>query len=163
MKRAAALFERALKEDDKYSAAALELCRTLQQLNETDAAKKACVKAVNLDPDYEEARTQLGAMLIESGDTKEAISQLSTATLQNKNDPIAHALLGEAFLLTETYDKAEEAASKGIAVSAQYSYAYLVRADARRYQQRYAEARDDYAQYLKLDNFDAKFYSGSRI
>ncbi len=158
LKRAASLFERALKEDDKYSAAALELCRTLQQLNDTDIAKKACVRAVDLDPDYEEARTQLGAILIEAGDTKEAISQLAMATTQNKQDPIAHALLGEAFLLTESYDKAEEAASKGISVSPQYSYAYLVRGDARRFQKRYNEARDDYSQYLKLDNFDARFY-----
>lgn len=154
-RRAGQLFAAALKEDDRYSEAALQLCRVHQALGQTADAMKACRKAVERDADYVDARTQFGAMLIESGDAAEAIRQLSVAAQQSTTDPFVYSLLAEAYLRLNRYPQALEAAAKAVEVSPRHAFGYLVRGDANRYLKRYAEAVADYRQYLELDNFEA--------
>jgi len=158
LKRAAELFAKALKEEGQYSEAALGLCLTQQILQETEAGKKSCKKAIDIDPDYVEARVHYGALLVESGDTTEAIRQLSEATRRDTRNTQAYSHLAEAFLLAKAYDKAEEAANKAVEVSARNSQGYLFRGDARRMQKKFAEALIDYKKYLELDNFIAPIY-----
>jgi len=154
-RRAGQLFAAALKEDDRYSEAALQLCRVHQALGQTADAMKACRKAVERDAGYVDARTQFGAMLIESGDAAEAIRQLSVAAQQSITDPFVYSLLAEAYLRLNRYPQALEAAAKAVEVSPRHAFGYLVRGDANRYLKRYADAVADYRRYLELDNFEA--------
>lgn len=154
-RRAGQLFAAALQEDDRFSEAALQLCRVQQALGQTAEAMKSCRKAVDRDPDFVDARTQFGAMLIESGDAAEAVRQLSVAAQQSATDPFVYSLLAEAYLRLSRHPQALEAASKSIEVSPRHAFGYLVRGDAHRYLKRYAEAVADYRQYLDLDNFQA--------
>jgi tetratricopeptide (TPR) repeat protein len=158
LKRAAELFTKAMKEEPQYSAAALGLCLTQQILQETEAGKKACKRAIDIDPDFVEARVHYGALLVESGDTSEAIRQLSAATSRDPKNTQAYSHLAEAFLLAKAYDKAEEAGSKAIELGPRNSQGYLFRGDARRMQKKYAEALEDYKKYLEIDNFIAPVY-----
>jgi tetratricopeptide (TPR) repeat protein len=158
LKHAADLFTRALKEEAQYSEAALGLCLTQQILQETEAGKKSCKRALDIDPDFVEARVHYGALLVESGDTTEAIRQLSAATQRDAKNTQAYSHLAEAFLLAKAYDKAEEAGTKAIEVSNKNSQGYLFRGDARRMQKKYTEAIEDYKKYLELDNFIAPVY-----
>ncbi|MCC6590372.1 MAG: caspase family protein [Bryobacterales bacterium] len=154
-REAGQLFAAALKEDDRYSEAALQLCRVYQALGQTAEATKACKRAIERDPDYVDARTQYGAMLVESGDAAEAIRQLSVAAQQNTTDPFVYSLLAESYLRLNRYPQALEAAGKSVEVSDRHAFGYLVRGDANRYLKKYAEAVDDYRKYLELDNFQA--------
>ena len=158
LKQAADLFNKALKEEPRYSAAALGLCLTQQILQETEAGKKSCKKALDIDPDYVEARVQYGALLVESGDTSEAIRQLSEATARDTRNSQAFSHLSEAFLLAKSYEKAEEAAAKSIELNPRNSQGYLFRGDARRMQKKFQPALDDYKKYLEIDNFIAPVY-----
>ena len=158
LKQAADLFNKALKEEPRYSAAALGLCLTQQILQETEAGKKSCKKALDIDPDYVEARVQYGALLVESGDTSEAIRQLSEATARDTKNSQAFSHLSEAFLLAKSYEKAEEAAAKSIELNPRNSQGYLFRGDARRMQKKFQPALDDYKKYLEIDNFIAPVY-----
>jgi Tfp pilus assembly protein PilF len=158
LKQAADYFSKALKDDDKYSEAALMLCLTQQILQDTDNGRKNCKRAVDIDPSYVEARVEYGALLVESGDTSEAIRQLSEATQRDPKNSQAYSHLAEAFLLAKAYDKSEEAASKAITLSPKNSQAFLFRGDARRMQKRYTEAIPDYNKYLELDDFVAPIY-----
>ncbi|HEY3743513.1 MAG TPA: caspase family protein [Bryobacteraceae bacterium] len=158
LKRAEDFFTTALKEDANYSEAALMLCLTQQILQQTDEGAKSCKRAVDTDPDYVEARVAYGALLVETGDTSEAIRQLSEATRRDPKNSQAYSHLAEAFLLAKAYDKSEEAASKAISLSAKNSQAFLFRGDAKRMQKRYTDAIPDYNKYLELDDFVAPVY-----
>lgn len=158
LKKAANLFQRALAEDGHYPDAAMMLCLTLQVLAETDAGRKACKSAVDLDPGYVEARMHYAALLVESGDTRAAVDQLQTAVRQDPSNSHAYSNLAEAFLLARSYDKAEEAANQAIRLSDRNSQAFLFRGDAKRYLSRHDEAIADYRRYLELDNFVAPLY-----
>ena len=147
-----------MKEDGNYSEAALMLCLTQQILQDTDEGRKSCKRAVDTDPDYVEARVAYGALLVETGDTSEAIRQLSEATRRDPKNTQAYSHLSEAFLLAKADDKSEESASKAISLSPKNSQAFLFRGDARRMQKRYADAIPDYNKYLELDDFVAPVY-----
>ena len=158
LKQAADLFNKALQDDNKYSEASLMLCLTQQILQDTESGRKSCKLAVDLDPSYVEARVAYGALLVETGDTSEAIRQLSEATRRDPNKTEAYSHLAEAFLLAKDYEKAEASASKAIALSPKNSQGYLFRGDARRLRKDYATAITDYNKYLELDDFVAPVY-----
>lgn len=158
LRQAAGFFSQALKGDSNYSEAALMLCLTQQILQDTDNGRTNCKRAVDLDPDYVEARVHYGALLVETGDTSEAIRQLSEATRRDPKNSQAYSHLAEAFLLAKAYDKAEEAASRAIELSPKNSQGFLFRGDAKRMQKRYADAIADYNTYLALDDFVAPLY-----
>jgi uncharacterized caspase-like protein/tetratricopeptide (TPR) repeat protein len=150
-RQAEQLLAAALKEDSAFSLAALQLCRVRQNLGETDRAVAACRRAVEIDPDRSEARTQFGAMLLETGDGSEAVRQLSAAARQNPRDPFAHSLLAEAYLLAGSFAEANRAAERS-----EHAPGYFSRADARRYLKQWSPAIEDYQRYLELADFRAK-------
>jgi tetratricopeptide (TPR) repeat protein len=158
LRKAEGYFQQALKEDGKYSEAALLLCLTQQILHETVKAQANCRKAIEIDPDYVEARVHYGALLVESGDTSEAIRQLSAAVQRDPKNSQAYSHLAEAYYLANAFEKSEEAANKAIELSPRNSQAYLFRGDARRRMKRFEEAIEDYRQYLALDDFTAPLY-----
>ena len=158
LKQAADLFSKALKDDPKYSEAALLLCQTQQILQDTENGRKNCKKAVEIDPSYVEARVAYGALLVETGDTSEAVRQLSEATRRDGKNSQAFSHLAEAFLLAKAYDKSEESATRSIELLPKNSQGFLFRGDARRMQHRYKDAIPDYNKYLELDDFVAPVY-----
>ena len=113
------------------------------------------------DPDYVEARVDYGALLFETGDTDEAIRQLTTATRQDPKNSLAHSHLAQAFRMAEAYDKGIEAATQAVELDSTNAQAHLWRADNLRARGRFAEAKPDYEEYLRLNNYTASL--GSRI
>ena len=73
-KKAVAHFEQALTDDPKYSQAALYLARTYNLLFDMETAKKYFQKAIEIDPDYLEARSTYGGMLARSGRSRRSDS-----------------------------------------------------------------------------------------
>ncbi len=155
-RKAEQLLAGALREDASFGLAALQLCRVRQNLGETDPALAACKKAVQLDPDRFEARSQWGAILLEVGDAPEAVRQLSEAARQNPKDPFAHSLLAEAYLLSGSFADAERSADRSIELNPEHAMGYFSRADARRYLKQWTPAIEDFRRYLQLADFQAK-------
>ena len=77
-RKAAEQFEKALAQDATYSQAALYLGRTYHALDEHESAAKYFRRAIEIDPDYAEARASFAGMLLDIGNVDEAIRQLNT-------------------------------------------------------------------------------------
>jgi tetratricopeptide (TPR) repeat protein len=156
--RAIGHFEKALRQEPKYSEAAEYLCLTQQILGKTAEALKACKKAVDLTPDGTEFRTYYASLLTERGDSSEAIRQLTAVLERDPACAEAYVMLADAYLFAEEYGKSEDAATKALGLNAKDARAYLFRADARRFSMRYAEAMGDYLNYLRINDFRAPLY-----
>jgi len=157
LEKAADRFARALKDDPTYSAAALELCRVQQAQAKTQDALKACAKAVQIDRDYVEARTQYGAVVLESGDYPEAVRQLQEAALEDPKNSFVFSLLAEALYWADRPKEAEAAADQAIRLDDSSAQAYLMRAEARRSQKKFDDAMVDYRSTLQLQEFGSGF------
>jgi tetratricopeptide (TPR) repeat protein len=141
--KAADDFSHALKEDSTYSQAALGLCRVQQAEDQTAPALKSCLRAIEIDPDYVEARCMAGVLLMESGDYPEAVRQVQKAAAQEQSTYVA-SLLAEALFLADRPKEAEEAANRAIQMDASSAQAYLIRGEARRVQKNFDDAIEDY-------------------
>ena len=153
LRKAADLLTSALKEQADYSQAALELCRVQQAQDQTAAALKSCLAAVNADPDYVAARVMAGALLMESGDYQEAVRQLQQAATQDPHDTLVASTLAEALYLADRPKESEQVADRAIALDPSSGQAFLIRAEARRAQKSFDEAISDYQQVLKVEEF----------
>jgi tetratricopeptide (TPR) repeat protein len=155
LQNAARLYGSALKQQPDYAEASLGLCRVLQQLEETEQARAACRRAVQIDPDLVEARTMYGAVLNELGDGQEAVAQLSLAAEQNPSDAYAHSLYAEALYLVERFETAEQEATRSIGIDPEHGQGYLLRGEARRARGNFDGAIADYRMFLDLVRFDS--------
>ena len=156
LRKAADALSRALKEDSSYSQAALELCR-VQQAQDDAAALKSCLRAIEIDPDYVEARSMAGALLMESGDYPEAVRQLQQAATQDPRSTFVASLLAEALYLADRPKDAEEAANRAIQLDGASGQAYLIRGEARRAQKNFDEAIEDYRRAVEVQEFRSVF------
>src|SRR5712691_13241400 len=73
-------FEKALSIDPKFSQAALYLGRAYNALFDEQKSQAALKRAVDIDPDYLEARVSLAGMLLDTGAVDESIRQLNLVT-----------------------------------------------------------------------------------
>ena len=153
LKKAASRFEGALKADPAFSAAALGLCRVQQAQDKTPEALISCHKAIGIDADYVEARAMYGVLLMENGDYGEAVRQLQNASIQDPKDPFIQSLFAEALFLADRPQEAEAAANRALGLDNTSAQAFLMRAEARRAQQRFSEADADYRQCLRAHEF----------
>lgn len=153
LRQADDLFARAVKEDANYSQAALGLCRVRDAESQIEAALKSCRRAVEIDPDYVEARTMTGVLLMETGDYPEAVRQVQQATAQAPRDWAAQSLLAEALYLADRPKEAEDAAGKALSLNPTSGQAFLMRGEARRAQMKFDDAIDDYNHALRADEF----------
>ena len=80
-RNAAEEFRSALALDPKYSQAALFLGRVENALFEDEQALASFKMAIDIDPDYLEARASYAAALLEAGDLDEAVRQLNVVTV----------------------------------------------------------------------------------
>ena len=122
----------ALAEDPKYSQAALYLARTYNLLFEMDKAKHYFQKAIEIDPDYLEARSTYGGMLLDLGDLDESIRQLNAVVRRDAKNSLAWGLLAQALCRKDSFVESIDAARKAIKLNPSNAEVHLWLAESLR-------------------------------
>lgn len=166
LRKAAALFERALAAEASFALAAYHLGQTRQLLGDGEGAVEAYRRAIALDPTHVESRIQAAAVLIERGDPDEAIRELTEALRLDESSDDAHAMLARAYWDKGAWARAVTEADRALALTRSHAQAQLWRADALRHLaadetdaterlRLYASAREGYRAFLDLTNFSS--------
>jgi tetratricopeptide (TPR) repeat protein len=155
-RKAAALFEQALQKDPTYSRAAFYLGLTYNALFDEEKAAQFYRKAIEIDPDYLDARANYAGMLLDTGDTDEAIRQINAVLVRQPGHAVALTMLAQADRLKALYPQSIEAAHKAIQLAPGHAEPHMWLADSLRLSGQLREAKTEYAQYLKLSDFDSK-------
>jgi tetratricopeptide (TPR) repeat protein len=164
LKKAAALFEKALALDPSFAIAAYHLGQVNQLLLKHDDAVAAFRRAIAIDQSHVDARIECAAVLIEQGDPDEAIRELTEALRLDPDDDFAYSMLARAYWDKGAWARAVESADKAITLKPSNAQAHLWRADALRQLAAastnktvqvslYADARTGYRTFLDLTNF----------
>jgi hypothetical protein len=172
LRRAAGLFERALKADPEFGLPAYNLGQTHQLLLNYDEAVGYYQKAMQIDPAHIESRTSCAAALIERGDPDEAIRVLTEASRLDPDNDDLYSMLSRAYWDKAAWQQSIDAADRAIALDETNAQAYLWRADSRRQlaavqsekdraRPFWLLAREDYRSFLDLTNFSTGI--GSRL
>jgi tetratricopeptide (TPR) repeat protein len=156
-KKAAGLLEQALRMDPTYSQAAFYLGLTYNALFDEDKAAANYKKAIDIDPDYLEARADYAGMLLDTGAVDEAIRQINTVLTRNPNHAVALTMLAQADRLKELYPQSIDAARKAVKITPRNAEPHMWMADSLRLSGKYADAKAEYSEYLRLSDFDSKF------
>lgn len=149
-------FEKALAADSKYSQAALYLGRTYNALFDEQKAERAFRKAIEIDPDYAEARASFAGMLLDIGGTDEAIRQLTVVARRDPQNAMAQYLLAQAFRMKGEFAQSIEAATAAIRLNPANPEAHFWLAESLRLSDAYEKASSEYAEYLRLSDFNSK-------
>ena len=171
LERARDLFEAALAEDPEYGKAAYHLGQVHQLLGDYRESQAAYRRALQIDPSDVEARVQLSAVLLESGDPDAAIRELTDTARLDPTDEL-YAMLARAYWDKGVWRDAVEWATEAIARNESNAQAHLWKADALRQMAAvtqpgagrhdlYRDARDDYRTFLNLTNFESSL--GERL
>jgi len=155
-KKAIAHFEKAIALDANFSQAYLYTGRAYNSLFEEPKSQAAFRKAIEIDPDYLEARVSLAGSLLDTGAVDEAIRQLNTVTQRDSSNAMAFYLEAEAYRLKEAYPQAIDAARTAIKLTPANAEAHLWLADSLRMSGQMQESTGEYVSYLKLSDFDSK-------
>jgi tetratricopeptide (TPR) repeat protein len=155
-KNAAAEFQKALGLDPEYSQAALYLARAYHALADEPNAEKYFRKAIAIDPDYLEAHASFGGMLLDTGNTDEAIRQFETVIRRDANSVLALTNLAQAYRMKELYKDSIESARKAVKLEPELAEPHLWMADSLRLSGQYDPSVPEYDSYLRLSNFDSK-------
>jgi tetratricopeptide (TPR) repeat protein len=155
-KKAILHFDKALALDPKFSQAYLYEGRAYNSLFDEQKSQAAFRKAIEIDPDYMEARVSLAGTLLDTGAVDEAIRQLNAVTQRDSSNAMAFYLEAEAYRLKEAYPQAIEAARTAIKLTPANAEAHLWLADSLRMSKAFQESTGEYVTYLKLSDFDTK-------
>ena len=155
-RKAAENLEKALLADPKYSQAALYLGRTYNALFDEQKAQQAFKRAIEIDPDYLEARASFAGMLLDIGDADEAIRQLTVVARRDPQNAMAQYLLAQAFRMKDQYPQSIEAARTAIQLNPSNPEPHFWLAESLRLSGSYDQGAAEYAQYLRLSDFDSK-------
>ena len=155
-KKAADLLEQALKADPGYSQAAFYLGLTYNALFEEDRAAQYYKKALAIDPDYLEARADYAGMLLDTGAVDEAIRQINAVLTRDPNHGVALTMLAQADRFKELYAQSIDAAQKAVKITPKNAEPHMWMADSLRLSGKYADAKTEYVEYLRLSDFDSK-------
>jgi tetratricopeptide (TPR) repeat protein/uncharacterized caspase-like protein len=155
-RKAAERFEKALQADPTYSQAAYYLGLTYNALFDEDKAQQYYKKAIEIDPDYLEAHANYGGMLLDIGDADEAIRQFNIVLQREPTHAVALTLLAQAYRFKALYPQSIDAARKAIQITPKNGEPHMWMADSLRLSGKYADAKAEYDQYLKLSDFDSK-------
>jgi tetratricopeptide (TPR) repeat protein len=164
LKKAAALFEKALAVDPSFSIAAYHLGQVNQLLLKHEDAVTYFRRAIAIDPTHVDARIECAAVLIELGDPDEAIRELTEALRLDPGDDTAHSMLARAYWDKAAWARAVESADRAITIKPSNAQAHLWKADSLRQMAAastdatvqlslYADARTNYREFLDLTNF----------
>lgn len=164
--KAVNLFEEAFALDPSYSRAALFLGRTYNALGKNDLAEPFFRKAIDIDPDFEEARDSFASTLMEKGDFQGAIQQLNAVVQRNPDDGMAHYMLCTAFTRIAATEKNNSNAlqqglnegRESVRLLPNKGEPHLWLADALRLVGNWGEAKDEYSRYLALTDFDSSTF-----
>ena len=154
--KAADEFKQALATDSTYSEAALYLARTYNALFDQANADKYFRRAIEIDPDYTEARASYGGMLLDRGDLDESVRQLNAAVQKEKGNATAYYLLTVALTRKEAYDQAVQAGRTAVRLDPNRAECHFWLAEALRMLKNWKEAETEYTEYLALSDFDSK-------
>jgi tetratricopeptide (TPR) repeat protein len=154
--KAAEHFEKALQLDATYSQAALYLGRAYNSLFDQTKAEAAFRKAIAIDPDYMEARVGLAGMLLDTGAVDESIRQLNIVTQREKTNAVALYMQAQAYRMKELYPQAIDSARASIQLAPAAAEPHLWLAESLRLSAKYPDASSEYAEYLRLSDFDSK-------
>lgn len=155
-RKAADYFEKALAADSTYSQAAFYLGLTYNALYDEEKAAEYYKKAIDIDPDYLEAHANYGGMLLDTGNTDEAIRQFNIVLTRQPNQEDALTMLAQAYRFKQLYPQAIESAQKAIKLAPKNAEPHLWLADSLRLGGNYSQAKPEYDQYLRLSDFDSK-------
>jgi len=155
-KKAADLFQKAFAADPANSKAAYYLARTYNALFDEEKAQEYFQKAIQIDPDYLEARANYGGMLLDVGATDESIRQLNTVLQRQPNHAQALTMLAQAYRSKELFPQAIDASRKAIQLAPKSAEPHLWLADSLRFTAKFTEAIPEYDQYLQLSDFNSK-------
>jgi tetratricopeptide (TPR) repeat protein len=155
-KKAVVHFQQALADDAKYSQAALYLARTYNLLFDMETAKKYFQRAIEIDPDYLEARSTYGGMLLDIGDLDEAIRQLNAVVQRDTKNSLAWGLLAQALCRKDSFSESIDSAQKAIRLNPSNAEVHLWLAESLRRSNQFKESIPEYDSYLRLSDFDSK-------
>ena len=153
-KKAVEHFDAALAIDPKFSAALVYLGRAQSALFEDDKAIASLKQAVDLDPDYQEARASYAAVLLDGGNLDEAVRQLDVVTRREPDRGWSWYLLSQAYARKEDFVQGRTAAQKAIQLTPKNAEAHFWLAECLRMLKMPGDAEQEYNQYLALSNFD---------
>jgi tetratricopeptide (TPR) repeat protein len=119
-------------------------------------AEKYFRKAIEIDPDYLEAHASFGGMLLDKGNTDEAIRQFETVIQREPNNILALTNLAQAYRMKEMYADSIESARKAVKLGPELAEPHLWMADSMRQSGQYDSSIREYQRYLRLSNFDSK-------
>jgi tetratricopeptide (TPR) repeat protein len=154
-KTAAEYLEQALAEDPAYSKAAYYLGLTYSALFDYDKAAASYKKAIQIDPDYLEARANYAGMLFDTGDVDESLRQVNAVLQRDPKHVAALTMQARGYLLKGLYAESIVSARKAIKLAPDIADAHMWLADSLRLSGKFAEARPEYDRYLALSNFDS--------
>ena len=152
--KAADHFNKAIQIDPKYSQAYLYLGRVENALFEDEKAQAALKKAIDLDPDYMEARAQYAAALMDAGNLDGAIVQLNVVTRREPERGMAWYLLSQAYARKADFTDGKTAAETATRLTPKNAEAHFWLAECLRMLKQPTEAEAEYNTYLALSNFD---------
>jgi len=141
-------FQEALNLDPAFSQAALYLGRAYNALYDEKNAEKYFRKAIEIDPDYLEAHSSFGGMLLDVGNADEAIRQFTSVIGRKPDDALALTNLAQAYRLKGLYRDSIETATKATKLAPQYAEPHLWTAESFRLSGKYDVSRAEYARYL---------------
>ena len=156
-KKAVVEFQKALDLAPDYSQAALYLARAYNALFDEPNAEKYFRRAIEIDPDYLEAHASFGGMLLDQGNTDEAIRQFDTVIRRDPDNVLALTNLAQAYRMKELYADSIESARKAVKLGPELAEPHLWMADSLRQNGQYEPSIPEYQSYLRLSNFDSKF------
>ncbi len=154
--KAAGEFRAAIAADSKFSQAWLYLARVQRDLFQVEESEKSFRKAIEIAPDYLEARANFGGMLLDNGNVDESIRQLNAAVQRDPKHALSLSLLAQALRMKELYPDSIESARKAIELNPKNAETHFWLAESLRLSAKYAEGVNEYQQYLQMSDFDSK-------
>src|SRR5262249_26089608 len=112
--------------------------------------------AIQIDPDFTEARASYGGMLLDRGDMDEAIRQLNAAVQKEKENSTAWYLLTGAVAGNDAFGQSVVAGREAVKLDPQRAEPHFWLAESLRMLKQWKEAETEYNTYLKLSDFDSK-------
>lgn len=155
-KKAREEFQKALDLDPAYSQAALYLGRTYNALYDEANAQKYFQKAIEIDPDYLEAHSSYGAMLLDTMNMDQAVREFNIVLRREPNNVLALTNQAQAYRMKGMYAESIQSARRAAKLAPEYAEPHLWLGDSLRMNGQYDAARAEYANYLRLSNFQSK-------
>lgn len=136
---AAEFFRDALKINPNSAPAHLGLAHS-QRLSGGPEAEQAVARALEINPNFVQARTLNAQLLLEEEQFDEALAELDRALRVNPNSLEAHSLRAAVYYLQDRHDEFQAEVQRTLAINPRYGKLYHIVADAAIAHRRYPQA-----------------------